>query len=527
MSDLSPPTTNAVPLELPRGTTLQAGRFVIQRTLGRGGFGITYAADDHRLQRPVALKELFYDGAARPHGVVMPPPKGADAFAAAKARFLREAAVLARFTHPGIVRVYEVFEESGTAYLVMELLEGRTLFEHVLERGGPLTEADALEVAQRCGDALASVHDAGILHRDLNPANVMLTSSGRVVLIDFGLAREYTADETTPMTRMVTPGYAPPEQYALNARCGPPADVYGLAATMYWSLTARAPTPAIDRQTGTPLAPPHRIIETVSKAVSDGVLDGLELNPAHRPQTVEAFLARVGCRRTPANDNGRVDPGAAAPPYHLPQGVTRVEGTRPLPSPPAPLPVPPAVEPGRRKALLPLFAIAVAFGALVPIVSVAVAALVVLPALATAGDAVVYVRLRRSGDRLLWRHRAALPGYVPLRFIRNVGHVCMAGVPALLLVGATVATSLALDSLTSTSTAEDWVLRVGGAGAMAALVLLVTRDRMQFRAALILDRLAGYAVAEGKLTPIGQGLWVVAAMFLLGAIGLHPEPWPV
>ena len=207
--------------------------------------------------------------------------------------------------------------------------------------------------------------------------------------------------------------------------------------------------------------------------------------------------------------------------------ATRVEGTRPLAAPPAPLPVPSPVEPGRRKALLPLFAIAIAFGALVPIVGLALAALLVLPALATAGDAVVYVRLRRSGDRLLWRHRAALPGYVPVRFVRNLGHVLMTGVPALLLMGATVAISLAIDSVTSTSTAEDWVLRIGGAGAMAALVLLVVRDRLQFRAALVLDRLVDYAVDDERLTPVGQGLWVVAGVFLVGAIGFRPELWPM
>jgi len=519
MSDLSPPTTNAALLELPRGAMLQAGRFVVQRTLGRGGFGITYAADDRKLSRPVALKELFCDGAVRHRGVVTPPPRGAEAFEAAKARFLREAAVLSRFTHPGIVRVYERFEESGTAYLVMELLEGRTLYEHVLARGGPLVESDALDVAQRCGSALAAVHDAGILHRDLNPANVMLTGEGRVVLIDFGLAREFSVDETTPMTRMVTPGYAPPEQYALDARCGPPADVYGLAATLYWTLTSRAPTPAIDRQTGSPLTPPHRIVESVSKAVSDGVLDGLELNPGHRPQTVEAFLARIGSR----SPNGT----SASPAVTPDRDATRVEGTRPLAAPPAPLPVPSPVEPGRRKALLPLFAIAIAVGALVPIIGLALAALLVLPGLATAGDAVVYVRLRRSGDRLLWRHRAALPGYVPVRFVRNLGHVLVTGVPALLLMGATVAISLAIDSVTSTSTAEDWVLRIGGAGAMAALVLLVVRDRLQFRAAVVLDRLVECAVADERLTPVGQGLWVVAGVFLVGAIGFRPELWPM
>jgi hypothetical protein len=188
--------------------------------------------------------------------------------------------------------------------------------------------------------------------------------------------------------------------------------------------------------------------------------------------------------------------------------------------------VPPAVEPGRRKALLPLFVIALAFGALVPVVSVAFTALVVLPALATAGDAIVYVRLRRAGDRLLWRHRAALPPYVPVRFVRNIGHVCAVAVPALLLVGATVALSLAIDGVTSTTTLEDWVLRIGGAGAMAALVLPVTRDRTQFRAALVLDQFMSVAVREGKLTPIGQGVWIVAAVFAIGAVGFRPEPWP-
>src|SRR5581483_8731966 len=439
---------------------------------------------------------------------------------AARARFLREASVLARFTHPGIVRVYEVFEEAGTAYLVMELLEGQTLYEHVVARGAPMQQKQALDVAQQCAEALAVVHGAGILHRDLNPSNVMLASDGRVVLIDFGLAREYTADETTPMTRMVTPGYAPPEQYAADVRSGPPADVYALAATLYWALTGRAPTPAIDRQAGrTPLTPPHRLVDTVSKLVSDGVLDGLELNPAHRPQTVAAFMARVG----------RPMGAAFAPPPVVPpdRDVTRAEGTRPLPPPPAPLPVPPAVEPGRRKALVPIAALAAAFGALVPVVGFAVVLLVVVPALATAGDAIVYVRVRRGDDRLAWRHRAALPGYLPVRFVRNVGHAVLAAVPAILLTGAAVALSLVLDSIESTTTAQDWMLRIGGAAAMLAFVVPVWRDRVRFRVAVVVDRAVALAVdRQGSLTPFGVGLAVVAAVFVVGAIGFRPEPWP-
>jgi len=522
MSDLHPPTTHAVPLELPPGATLQGGRYVVERTLGRGGFGITYAAHDGRLERAVALKELFIDGVVRHDGVVVPPPHAAGAFAAAKQRFLREASVLARFTHPGIVRVYEVFEEAGTAYLVMELLEGHTLHEHVVTRGRPLDEPHALAIAQQCAAALAVVHRAGILHRDLNPSNVMLTDDGRVVLIDFGLAREFTADQTTPMTRMVTPGYAPPEQYAANARCGTPTDVYGLAATLYWALTARAPAPAIDRQTGAPLVPPNRAVPTVSKLVSDAVLDGLELNAAHRPATVDAFVARLGLERGA--------PPVAARPVAIPgRDVTRAEGTRALPPPPAALPVPPAVEPGRRLALAPLLVLAAALGALVPVVALAAVAVLVLPALATAGDAIVFVRLRRAGDeaRLRWRHRAALGPYLSLRLLRNAGQVCIAAIPAMVLAAAAVALSVAVDSIASAHTAADWILRAGGAASVALAVRPVVRDRVRFKLGVVLDRVVAAGVRAGSLTPAGQGLWVVAAVFVLGAIGLRPDPWPI
>src|SRR3954453_3901644 len=181
-----PAPTSAVSTELPFGATRQDGRYVIRRILGRGGFGITYAADDTRLHREVAIKELCFGGGTRIGGVLVPPPHEADAFAAAKERFLREAAVLARFSHPGVVRIYEAFEEAGTAYLVMELLNGRTLYRRVTE-GGPLPEAEVLEIAARCGDALTVLHSGGVLHRDLNPSNVVVTPDGRVVLIDFGL----------------------------------------------------------------------------------------------------------------------------------------------------------------------------------------------------------------------------------------------------------------------------------------------------------------------------------------------------
>src|SRR5436190_17659947 len=276
--ETKPAPTSAVSTELPFGATRQDGRYVVRRILGRGGFGITYAADDTRLHREVAIKELCFGGVTRIGGVLVPPPHEAEAFAAAKERFLREAAVLARFSHPGVVRIYESFEEAGTAYLVTELLEGRTMHQMLVAQGKPLTESQVLGVAAHCGEALSVVHGAGILHRDLNPTNVMLTPDGRVVLIDFGLAREFATDATTPMTRIVTPGYAAPEQYQHEGRAGPPTDVFGLAATLYCGLTGRAPVSVSGRRGGSAFVAPRVLNPSVSKLLSDAVLDGLELD---------------------------------------------------------------------------------------------------------------------------------------------------------------------------------------------------------------------------------------------------------
>jgi hypothetical protein len=280
--------------ELAPGTALFDGRLVVGRVLGRGGFGITYETTDVRLHRKVAVKELFPDAAVRHGSTVLTPPSARDGFELARGRFLQEARVLARFNHPGIVRVYEVFEENGTAYLVLELLEGRTLAELLRERGRPFTEAVALDIAQRVGGALAAIHASDLLHRDVSPSNLVVTATGRIVLIDFGLARAFDADHTSAMTRIVTPGYAPPEQYLRSARFGPPTDVYGLAATLYRLLTALSLPSAIDRQNGVALAGVRSVNPDVSKLVSDAILDGLELNPDHRPPSIPAFLARLG-----------------------------------------------------------------------------------------------------------------------------------------------------------------------------------------------------------------------------------------
>jgi len=286
----------AAPAELPVGSTLADRRYQVLRVIGRGGFGITYEAGDTRLRRRVAIKELFPDSAVRHGSVVLTPPHARAAFRVSRDRFLREARVLARFTHPGIVRVFEVFEEHGTAYLVMELLSGSTLVDIMRARDAPFTEPEVLDVAARVAAALRPVHAAGVLHRDINPSNVMLTDHGQIVVIDFGLARDFVPEVTVGMTRVVTPGYAPLEQYRGEARFGPSTDVYGLAATCYRLATGRVPVSALDRDGGTALPTAHQLNPAISKSVSDAIGDGLELEASHRPQDLDSFLARLQVR---------------------------------------------------------------------------------------------------------------------------------------------------------------------------------------------------------------------------------------
>lgn len=300
--------------ELANGTTLADGRYQLDGVIGRGGFGITYRGIDHRLERPIAVKEMFPESAVRRGETVVTAPADRVAFQAARERFIREARVLARFSHPGIVRVFEVFEENATAYLVMELLEGRTLVDVLRQHGRPLGSEDLVDLATRIAAALRPVHAAGVLHRDVNPSNVILTDHGRIVVIDFGLARDYVPEHTMGMTRVVTPGYAPIEQYRGEGHFGPFTDVYGLAATLYRLATGKVPVAALERSGGTDLIAPHRLNPDIPKDLSDAILDGLELEPSHRPGDLDAFLARMGVQGLPSGPRASVLETVPPPP---------------------------------------------------------------------------------------------------------------------------------------------------------------------------------------------------------------------
>jgi len=302
-------------LYLPVGTKLRGGAYTVGRVLGQGGFGITYKGSDTRLHRVVAIKEFFPEGCIRQGtfvSIATPSITPAE-FEGWKQRFLQEARTLARFNHPGIVRVYDVFEENRTAYIVMEFLQGKPLSRILEERGGRMEEQEALRyIAQVC-EALELVHSSGILHRDIKPDNIMVCEDGRVVLIDFGAAREFVARATQRHTVILTPGYAPMEQYSERGQRGPFTDIYALAATLYHLLTGEVPVPAPERRVGIPLPDVRQLNPRISPHVAQAIMQGLEMESDKRPQTAREFLNLLQGRRVAAPVTPVPAPAKTAP----------------------------------------------------------------------------------------------------------------------------------------------------------------------------------------------------------------------
>jgi non-specific serine/threonine protein kinase/serine/threonine-protein kinase len=205
--------------------TLLAGRYELGPVVGRGGMGEVRAGSDRRLGRPVAVKILRSDLAERPDF---------------RRRFDTEARAAGRLTHPNIVTVLDRGEYHGRAYLVMERLPGRSLTDELRE-GGPVSTERALELARDILAALAVAHDAGIVHRDVKPGNVLLTADGQAKVADFGIAKIAEADDRTVTTELLaTPAYVAPERLAGHP-ASPRSDVYSVGVLLYEALAGRRP----------------------------------------------------------------------------------------------------------------------------------------------------------------------------------------------------------------------------------------------------------------------------------------------
>jgi serine/threonine-protein kinase len=274
------------------GACLASGEYRIKQPLGQGGFGITYQGIDTRLNRAVAVKEFFPEGCWREGSTVVSAGRwNLDTYSNAKQKFLLEGQTLGQFHHPGIVQVFYYFEENNTAYMVMEYLQGKTLAEFLKQRKGKLSEAKALEYIAKVGEALEIIHQAQFLHRDIKPENIMLADDGRVVLIDFGAARDFTTSSTARYTTMLTPGYAPLEQYGRSLKYGAFTDIYALGSTLYHLLTGEAPISAIERAAGVELKTVKEIAPHVSLGVSKAIAKAMSMDVTQRIQSVREFFA--------------------------------------------------------------------------------------------------------------------------------------------------------------------------------------------------------------------------------------------
>ena len=233
---------------LPKGYTVE--EYVIERVLGQGAFGITYLALDSNLNSWVAIKEYLPDDlAVRDQRSTVTPKSTASkpSYLWGLERFFSEAQTVARFNHPNIVRVLRLMRENGTAYIVMPYERGRSLADHIKRLDRPLREDEMLGLLRPLLDGLAAVHAEDVLHRDIKPGNIFLRTDGTPVLLDFGSARQAVRGERRDLTSVLTPGYAPIEQYADSGNQGPWTDVYALGAVLYRCLTGKAPVDATVR----------------------------------------------------------------------------------------------------------------------------------------------------------------------------------------------------------------------------------------------------------------------------------------
>ncbi len=270
---------------LPVGTHLQNGRFTLGRVLGEGGFGITYKGAHRHLQRTVAIKELFPEDAVRRGTSVLVPEQQTD-FRRERERILEEARSIARLDSPHVVTVHDVFLENGTAYIVMEYLEGQTLQDQI-EEMGPLSMDDVRVIAIAICKALIEVHRQSLLHRDIKPANIMLTRNGRAVLVDFGSARPFALHQTVRHTRILTKDYAAPEMFSTHAQFGPYTDIFCLGATLYHALTGTPPPSVPDR-----FQNPHDELGfpvELRGPMCDVIRQALQVRVENRPQSAAAF----------------------------------------------------------------------------------------------------------------------------------------------------------------------------------------------------------------------------------------------
>jgi len=307
MEDADPDKTALVarrssrPEPAPGGNVLPVGfhlhEYEIEGVIGEGGFGIVYLARDLHLERSVAVKEYMPSVLATrlaDYSICVKSERHAETFEAGLRSFVNEARLLAQFDQPALVKVHRFWEDHGTAYMVMPYYRGPTLKQWLLAQPARPPEDRVKALVAPLIDAIESLHEQNVFHRDIAPDNVLLLENGQPLLLDFGAARRIIGDLTQALTAVLKPGYAPLEQYAEVAtmRQGPWTDVYALAATLYYIAVDRAPPPAVSRMMNDDMLPAVSVARgRYSEPFLAAIDRGLAVDPSKRPQSMEAFRA--------------------------------------------------------------------------------------------------------------------------------------------------------------------------------------------------------------------------------------------
>lgn len=327
-------------LALPLGTILN-GRYMTGKVLGMGGFGITYLGYDLTLQIRVAIKEYMPSSIATRHadryGVTLSGLSEQD-YRYGMERFLDEARILAKLQNtPNIVSVQNYFKENNTAYFVMEYVDGMSLKAYLEAQGGKIPYTQALTILQPIMEALAQVHAMNLLHRDISPDNIFITTRGESRLLDFGAARFALGDEKS-VSVILKHGYAPEEQYSSHGNQGPWTDVYAMGATLYRCITGTMPPDSVERLRQDTLKLPSELGVHVPKYVEQALGKALAVHAADRFANMEAFIQALSGRptvqeRVAAGVNERTQAGRSQTVYHgrgqapspgMPSGISRL-----------------------------------------------------------------------------------------------------------------------------------------------------------------------------------------------------------
>lgn len=287
-------------MNLPLATLLHGGTYKVIRQISSGGFGITYEAEHVMLQKRVAIKEFFVKDFCNRDTATSRVTVGTQSKVALvnklRHKFMEEAKTLSTFHHPNIVHVSDVFEENGTAYYVMDYIEGHSLAE-IINAKGKLTEAKALKYIRQVADALKYVHAHHRLHLDIKPGNIMIDNTDKAILIDFGASKQYdeaNGENTSTLMGITTPGYAPIEQTARTfTTFSASTDIYALGATLSKLVTGiTPPDSSLIVSEGLPPLPTY-----ISASTRNAIEQAMKVRRQDRVQTVERFLSLL--------DNGK------------------------------------------------------------------------------------------------------------------------------------------------------------------------------------------------------------------------------